>query len=88
LIRNPRARFVEKVPKCRMFSDLAYSLVFLAGMPAELIVRELRIKPHVMLLWWKIHSIVQSTNPKAVIAFSYDRNEFMCVSAIFGDDIT
>jgi len=69
-------------------NDLAYSLVFLAGMSAELIVRELRIKPHVMLLWWKIHSIVQSTNPKAVTAFSYDRNELMCVSAIFGDDIT
>jgi hypothetical protein len=29
--------------------------------------------------WWRINSIVRSVNPKAVIAFSYGRNEFACV---------
>jgi hypothetical protein len=29
--------------------------------------------------WWKINSIVRTANPKAVIAFSYGKNEFACV---------
>jgi hypothetical protein len=29
--------------------------------------------------WWKINSIVRAANPKAVIAFSFGKNEFACV---------
>ena len=29
--------------------------------------------------WWKINSIVRTVNPRAVIAFSYGRNEFACI---------
>jgi len=35
--------------------------------------------------WWKINSIVRVANPRAVIAFSYGRNEFACVKAGIDD---
>jgi hypothetical protein len=35
--------------------------------------------------WWKIHSIVRTANPKAVIAFSYGGNEFGCVNSGIDD---
>lgn len=35
--------------------------------------------------WRKINSIVRTANPKAVIAFSYGKNEFACVKAGIDD---
>lgn len=51
VMRNPRSGCVEKVPKCWIFSELAYLGAFLTGMFAELTVRGVEIEPSIGLLW-------------------------------------
>jgi hypothetical protein len=49
VMKNPGLRCVEKMPKCSVFSQLAYFFSVLAGMLAELTVGGVEIEPHIVL---------------------------------------